>query len=353
MASTASQPEPIQHVDAGEFAAVFARIRRELQRVVVGQRQPIDQLLAAIFGGGHCLLTGMPGLGRTLIAKSLATILGLDFRRVQFTPDLLPSDLTGIEVLQENKATGARTFRFHKGPVFANLLLADELNRSPARTQSALLEVMQERQVTMGGATYVLPKPFILVATENSIEVEGIWPLGEAQVDRFMLSIPLEYPSEVEEERILLATTGLDNTTVKRAADPQLVLAMQALAREVPVIPSAREFALALVRMSRPGEPDALPIVSAHVRLGASPRAAQALLAGGQVLALARGRRHVTRQDVADLAGPVLRHRVLLDMRAKARGVRFETLLSKMLEAAWGRHLPRLERWTRALLIRV
>jgi MoxR-like ATPase len=258
-----------------------------------------------------------------------------------------------MEILEDNKASGGRRFRLHKGPVFANLLLADEVNRSPARTQSALLEVMQERQVTIGGATHTLPDPFILIATENSIEREGVWPLGEAQVDRFMVSIVLDYPSAGEEERIVAATTGVEGAGPRRVADPAMVLAMQELAKKVPVIPSVREFALALVRLSRTGQEDTPPQIAGKVRLGASPRAAQALLAGAKVLALARGRRHVTRQDVADLAAPVMRHRVLLDLRAKAHGTTFESILPLLMKAAWEKSMPRFGHWSRKLVAKV
>lgn len=335
-----------------QFGQTFQRIRQELARVVVGQEQAIEQLLVAVFAGGHVLLTGLPGLGRTLLVQTLATVLGLEHRRIQFTPDLLPTDIIGTEVLEHDHATGMRTFRFFKGPIFANLVLVDEINRSPTRTQAALLEVMQERQVTAGGHTYFLPQPFTLIATENSLDTEGVWRLGEAQVDRFMMAIEQTYPDEVAERRILDLTTGTHGNQVERIASPETILAMQALAREVPVVPSVRDFALALVRASRPGEDGAADSLAERVRLGASPRASQALLLGAKVLALARGRLHVSRQDVIDLARPVLGHRILLDVRAQAEGGRFADLLDDLIAQAQERTLPKPSLWTRLLLKR-
>lgn len=332
------------------FYEVYHRVRRELARVVVGQQDVIDHLLAAVFGGGHVLLTGMPGLGRTLLVKTLAEVLGLEYRRLQFTPDLLPTDIIGAEVLEHNEATGERHFRFFKGPVFANMLLVDEINRSPTRTQSALLEVMQERQVTSGGQTFFLPRPFILVATENTLDTEGIWRLGEAQVDRFMMSIEQGYPTRDEESRIVAMTTGSSEAAVERVTSPEEVLAMQALVREVPVVPSVRDFALAIIRASRPGEEGAAERVAPAIRLGASPRAAQALLLGGKVRALAAGRKHVTRNDVSAVVRPVLAHRILLDVRAESEGLSFDTVIDAFVEKAHERSLPPASRWTREIL---
>lgn len=332
-----------------QFQQTFHRVRQELARVVVGQDRAIEHLLAAVFAGGHVLLTGLPGLGRTLLIKTLAEVLGLEYRRIQFTPDLLPTDIIGTEVLEHQAATGLRTFRFFKGPVFTNLVLVDEINRSPTRTQAALLEVMQERQVTAGGHTFFLPRPFLLIATENSLDSEGVWRLGEAQVDRFMMSIEQTYPAEDEERRILRLTTGTQTDGVERVGSPEVVLAMQALVREVPVVPSVRDFALALVRASRPGEPGAGSLDDS-VRLGASPRAAQALLLGAKVIALARGRKHVSRQDVIDVARPVLVHRILMDVRAQAEGTTFDRLLQALVNQSRERTGEKLSRWTREVL---
>lgn len=332
------------------FRELFQEIRRELSQVVVGQDQTVEHLLVSVLAGGHVLLTGMPGLGRTLIVKTLAIVLGLDYRRLQFTPDLLPTDIVGTEVLEHSSVTGERRFRFFKGPVFSNMLLVDEINRSPTRTQSALLEVMQERQVTVGGQTYFLPKPFTLIATENTLDTEGIWRLGEAQVDRFMMSIEQRYPYSDEERRMLYQSTGSSQPQVQRVTTPEIVLAMQAFAREVPVVPSVRDFALAVVRASRPSEVDCPAELRELVRLGASPRAAQALLLCSKVTALARGRGHVTRQDVIDVAVPVLTHRLLIDFRAQSEGLKRIDLINILLETARQRTMPTVSRWTRDVL---
>ncbi|MEX0703599.1 MAG: MoxR family ATPase [Planctomycetales bacterium] len=354
MATALAEPQSVESappvMGPEKFYDVFHRVRRELGKVVVGQGAVIDHLLAAVFGGGHVLLTGMPGLGRTLLVKTLAEVLGLQYRRLQFTPDLLPTDIIGAEVLEHNEATGERNFRFFKGPVFANMLLVDEINRSPTRTQSALLEVMQERQVTSGGQTFFLPKPFTLIATENTLDTEGIWRLGEAQVDRFMMSIEQAYPTPEEEARIVAMTTGSHEAEAERVSTPDEVLAMQSLVREVPVVPSVRDFALAVVRASRPGEEGAAERVADSIRLGASPRAAQALLLGAKVQALAAGRKHVTRNDVVSVVRPVLSHRILLDVRAESEGRDFDYIVEALVEKAQQRSLPPASRWTREIL---
>jgi MoxR-like ATPase len=332
------------------FRDTFGRARDEIATVVVGQERAIEHLLASVFAGGHVLLSGMPGLGRTLLVKSLATVLGLDCQRIQFTPDLLPTDIVGAEVLEHNAVTGERHFRFFKGPVFANLLLADEINRSPTRTQNTLLEVMQERQVTAGGRTHFLPQPFVLVATQNTLDTEGVFQLGEAQVDRFLMMIEQNYPNSPDEKRILAQTTGKEQSPPRQVADPATVVAMQKLAREVPVVPSVRDFALRIVRASRPGEPDADPALVKSIRLGASPRAAQAMMLAGKVLALARGRRHVSRQDIIDVAEPVLAHRLLLDFRAAAEGAATRRIIQALVAHARKSAMPCGSRWMRELL---
>jgi MoxR-like ATPase len=333
-----------------EFCETFQKVRVELAKVVVGQDAAIEHLLIAVFAGGHVLLSGMPGLGRTLIVKTVAEILGLDYRRLQFTPDLLPSDIIGAEILESSTATGERQFRFFKGPVFANMVLADEINRSPARTQAALLEVMQERQVSIGGHTYFLPSPYILVATQNTLDTEGTWALGEAQTDRFMMSVEQEYPRDHEEKLMIQLTTGSTRPTAETVTSPEMVLAMQRLAKEVPVVPSVRDFALAIVRGSRPDSEDAVDLAKRNIRLGASPRAAQALLLGGKVTALARGRTHVTRDDIINVAKPVMAHRLLMDFRAQAEGGTYREVLDSLIARAEEKTLPRLSRWTRELL---
>jgi MoxR-like ATPase len=341
------------HPSVAQFKELFGNIRDELKRKIVGQDVALDQLLVAVFGGGHVLLTGMPGLGRTLMVESLAEVLNLSHRRIQFTPDLLPTDIIGTEVLEHNTADQSRSFRFFKGPVFANLVLADEINRSPARTQAALLEVMQERQVTTGGQTYALPAPFMLIATQNSLESEGVWPLGEAQADRFMFSIHLNYPKVGDEREILARTTAAAATKLRPVASAEAILAMQALVKSVPIVPSARNFALNLVRATRATEPDAPDEIRRSVRLGASPRTAQALLLGAKVLALARGREHASQQDVEYLAGAAMRHRLLLDFRAEASGLGFDAVLKALLKTVRAKELPALSRWTWPLLRRV
>lgn len=333
-----------------EFRETFCRARAELARVVVGQERTMEHLLAAVFAGGHALIKGAPGLGRTLLVKTLAHVLGLEYRRIQFTPDLLPTDIVGAEVLESQAATGDRRFHFFKGPVFTNLLLADEINRAPTRTQNALLEAMQERQVTIGGRTLRLPEPFTLVATQNTLDTEGVFNLGEAQLDRFLVMIEQDYPAAQEEKQMLALTTGTATVASEQVANPELVLAMQRLAREVPVVPSVRDLALWVVRASRPGEPQAAPEVHGAVRLGASPRAAQALLLMGKVLALARGRLHVARQDILDVVEPVMAHRLLLDHRARAEGATPAGILRELVRRAEGMVLPAVSRWTLELV---
>ena len=313
------------------FHQTFHRVREELAKVVVGQDRVIEHLLVAVFASGHVILSGMPGLGRTLLVKTLAHILGLAYRRLQFTPDLLPTDIIGAEILESNMSTGERSFRFFKGPVFANMVLADEINRSPARTQAALLEVMQERQVSIGGQTYFLPSPYILVATRNTRDTEGTWQLGEAQTDRVMMSIEQEYPTDEDERRMIALTTGSFTPTAECVTGPEMVVKMQRLVVEVPVVPSVKDFAVSIVRASRPGTDESVDEAEHAIRLGASPRAARALLLGGKVTALARGRTHVTRQDIISVARPVMAHRLLLDFRAQAEGSTYRQVLDALI----------------------
>lgn len=335
-------------VDA--FYENYHNIRHELSKAVVGQAKAIDHLLTTIFARGHALLKGFPGLGRTLIVKTMAEVMGLDYGRIQFTPDLLPTDITGTEVLENDREGKGRHFRFFKGPIFANLVLADEVNRSPARTQSALLEVMQEKQVSMGGQTYFLPKPFILIATQNTLDTEGVFALGEAQVDRFLTMVEQDFPSDKEEEQIIYCTTGTFTTDIKQVVNPETIIAMQNLAREVPVVPSIKEFALSIIRSSRKDEPGSDPEISRYVRLGASPRATQALILLGKVRALTKGRFHVNRQDIVDAATPVLAHRVLIDFRAKADGIDHIYVINRLIERALALSKPNVSLWTRELL---
>lgn len=316
-------------VSLGQFRENFQAVHAELAKTIVGHATAIERLLVALFADGHVMLSGVPGLGRTLLVKTLAKVLGLSASRIQFTPDLLPTDITGTEVLQESPDHRTRSFRFFKGPVFANLVLADEINRSPPRTQAALLEVMQERQVTVGGKKYPVPAPFLLVATQNSLETEGIFPLPEAQMDRFLMAIHLDYPSFDEEVGIIDAGTGLMGVKPNQILTPETLIEMQCAARLVPVVPSVKEYALALVRNTRPGT--ASGSVGQLLRWGASPRGGQALIAGGKVLACVRGRNYVTRQDIRDVALPALAHRVILSFRAGAQGIKMTDLVQCLI----------------------
>ena len=290
-------------------------------------------MLLCLLAGGHALLVGVPGLAKTLLVRTLAEALDLEFRRVQFTPDLMPSDITGTEVIEEDRATGRRAARFLRGPVFTQVLLADEINRTPPKTQAALLEAMQEGRVTVAGEDLPLPRPFFVLATQNPLEQEGTYPLPEAQLDRFMLDVRLDYPSEAEEVEILRATTGTAEPPVERVLDAERVLLLQRRVREVPVAGNVLEYAARLVRATRPGTPGAPDEVGRWVRWGAGPRAGQALVLGAKARALLAGRFHVTPDDVRRVALPVLRHRVLVNFSAEAEGVTPDDLVGRLLDA--------------------
>jgi len=341
-------------MDFADFRRHFETVRGELSKAVVGHADAVESLLVALFADGHVMLTGVPGLGRTLLVKSVAQVLGLSFNRVQFTPDLLPTDITGTEVLQESDDRLTRSFRFFKGPIFANLVLADEINRSPPRTQSALLEVMQERQATVGGRRYPLPTPFLLVATQNSLETEGVFPLPEAQMDRFLMSIHLDYPSRRDEVAIIDAATGEGSAGLAQVIDAELLVAMQRLARLAPVPPTVKEYALALVRNTRPEPGDGQQRVARLLRWGSSPRGGQALIGSAKVLACVRGRPYVTRQDIRDVARPVLAHRMILSFRAGAQGQRMSDLVTQLIEETDRQTAPPMKsrRWRDILFAR-
>jgi MoxR-like ATPase len=313
------------------FAEHFEAIRASLRRAIVGHEEAVRQLLVALFADGHVMLSGVPGLGRTLLVKSVARVLGLSFNRVQFTPDLLPTDITGTEVLQESADRRQRSFRFFKGPIFANLVLADEINRSPPRTQSSLLEAMQERQVTVGGQRHAVPAPFLLIATQNSLETEGVFPLPEAQMDRFLMAIHMDYPGFTEELGIVDAATSTGSSNIEAVLSPEQMIAMQQLARQVPIVPSVKEYALALVRNTRPDEKTPPDGVARMLRWGASPRGGQALIAAAKVLACAQGRPYVTRQDVREVALPVLAHRMILSFRAGVRNISMRQMVDRLI----------------------
>jgi MoxR-like ATPase len=304
-----------------------------VQRRIVGQAGVLEEVLVCLLAGGHALLVGVPGLAKTLLVRTLAEALELEFRRVQFTPDLMPGDITGTEVIEEDRTTGRRAARFIRGPVFTQVLLADEINRTPPKTQAALLEAMQEGRVTAAGEDLLLPRPFYVLATQNPIEQEGTYPLPEAQLDRFMFSIRLDYPSADEEVEILRATTGPDEVTVERVLDAERVLALQHSVREVPVADNVFEYAARLVRATRPADPTATEDVKRWVRWGAGPRAGQALILGARARALLAGRFHATPEDVRRVAAPVLRHRVLVNFHAEAEGIDAERIAGDLLRA--------------------
>ena len=316
--------------DAASLVAAVGRLRAEVGKRIVGQDQVLEELLMALIAGGHALLVGVPGLAKTLMIKSVADAMRLDFRRIQFTPDLVPSDITGTEILEES-TSGARAFRFVRGPVFANILLADEINRAPPRTQAALLEAMQEHSVTAAGQTMRLPEPYFVLATQNQIEQEGTYPLPEAQLDRFLFDIRVGYPDETEEVSILRATTGRAGEPIVPVFDAEDALALQRLVRELPCTDLVLRYAAQLVRASRPGDASAPAIVKQYVRWGAGPRAGQALILGAKAAALLAGRLTVAPSDVQRVALPVLRHRILTNFAAEAEGVSAEPIVQALL----------------------
>jgi MoxR-like ATPase len=323
----ASEPQ----IDA--LLADAGRLQAQVRRRIVGQQGALDDVVTCLLAGGHALLVGVPGLAKTLLVRTVAEALELEFRRVQFTPDLMPGDITGTEVIEEDRSTGRRSARFIRGPVFTQVLLADEINRTPPKTQAALLEAMQEHRVTVGGEDLRLPEPFFVLATQNPLEQEGTYPLPEAQLDRFMFDVRMDYPSAEEEVEILRSTTGVSDVVVERVLDAERVLALQKLVREVPVADNVFRYAASLVRATRPGDGAAPEDVRRWVRWGAGPRAGQALILGAKARALLAGRFHVTPDDVRRVAAPVLRHRVLLNFHAEAEGVAPDTVVAALLES--------------------
>lgn len=326
-----------------EFGRTREAIEQELAKVVVGQRDAIRQLLAAVFTRGHCLLEGVPGLAKTLLVSTLAKILGVEFRRVQFTPDLTPSDITGTTVLEED-ANGSRSFRFVEGPVFTNILLADEINRTPPKTQSALLQAMQEREVTVGVETYKLPEPFLVVATQNPIDQEGTYPLPEAQLDRFMFNVKIDYPTLEEEEKILAATTRGEPAEPARLINAKILLGAQKLVSQVAVGPYVLQYATRLVRATRPADDSAPDFVRDLVDWGAGPRAGQYLINGGKALAAMDGRFSVSIEDVKEIAVPVLRKRIGANFQALAEGMTTDKIVERLLTAV---KPPKIEKYER------
>ena len=319
-----------------EAQRLASRLRDELGRAIIGQHAVVQEILTAFFAGGHCLLRGVPGLAKTLLIKTLAQAIDLKFSRIQFTPDLMPSDIIGTEVIEEDRGTGHRSIRFIRGPVFANVILADEINRTPPKTQAALLEAMQEYQVTVNGLRYELQRPLFVLATQNPIEQEGTYPLPEAQLDRFMFNVVIDYPSAAEEHRILASTTGDEEPAVTPVAAAADVEAMRHLVRDIPAASNVIDYALRIVRASRPagGADDGVPApVRQWVKWGAGPRAGQALVLGAKARALLDGRSVAAPDDVRAVAPPVLRHRILLNFQAEADGIDADQIVARLLEA--------------------
>jgi MoxR-like ATPase len=310
----------------------FDNLRKQLARVIVGQDKVIEELLIALFSRGHCILEGVPGLAKTLMISTLSKCLSLGFSRIQFTPDLMPSDITGTEVIEENRSTGAREFKFLEGPLFANVILADEINRTPPKTQAALLEAMQERQVTVGRVRHRLGNPFFVLATQNPIEQEGTYPLPEAQQDRFMFKVFVKYPKFDEEFEIARRTTALLNEDIGAVLAGDQILELQHLVRRVPVTDHVIRYTLALVRQTRLGEPGVPKFIKDWLSWGAGPRAVQYLILGGKARALLHGRAHVQCEDIQELAYPVLRHRILTNFTAASEGVTPDTVVEKLIK---------------------
>jgi MoxR-like ATPase len=315
-----------------ELGQARDRIMGELRKAIVGMDDVIDEMMIAIFAQGHCLLVGVPGLAKTLLVSSLAQTLSLSFKRIQFTPDLMPSDITGTELLQEDPETHARRFKFMKGPVFTNLLLADEINRTPPKTQAALLEAMQEKRVSSGGEDYKLDKPFFVLATQNPIEQEGTYPLPEAQLDRFLFNIMVGYPSHAEELAIMRSVTGDEQPELKEVVDGATITEFQHLIRRIPVADHVFEYAASLVRATRPDQAEAPEFVKKFMAWGAGPRASLNLILAGKARAALRGRCHVAVDDVRALALPVLRHRIIPNFAARSEGMTPDSLIGKLLE---------------------
>jgi MoxR-like ATPase len=328
MTPTTSPEEAVR-----QLATATGQLQDQLAKVIVGQSEVVEQLLMALLSRGHCLLVGVPGLAKTLLISTVSRILHLDFKRIQFTPDLMPADITGTDILQEDPETGRRSFSFMKGPLFANMILADEINRTPPKTQAALLEAMQEHHVTAGAHTYALPEPFFVLATQNPIEQEGTYPLPEAQLDRFMFMIKVGYPSRDEEIEIMRRTTGNARVTLQPLLSGEQIMSLQEVVRSVNVGEHIFSYVADLVRATRPREPGVPKFVPDLVGWGAGPRACQNLILGGKARAILRGRVHVTVEDIRAVAFPVLRHRIVTTFSADAEGITTDDLIKKLLAA--------------------
>ncbi len=327
---TTSANDDVQAVE--KIGEARDSIVSELRKVIVGMDEVIDEMMIAIFSRGHCLLVGVPGLAKTLLVSSLAQTMSLSFKRIQFTPDLMPSDITGTELLQEDPETHERKFKFQNGPVFTNLLLADEINRTPPKTQAALLEAMQEKRISSGGVDYKLDEPFFVLATQNPIEQEGTYPLPEAQLDRFLFNIMVQYPSHREELDIVRSVTGDEEPDLKEVVDGPSILEFQHVVRRVPVADHVMEYATALVRATRPDESEAPEFVKKLMAWGAGPRASLNLIIAGKARAALRGRSHVAIDDIQALCLPVLRHRIIPNFAARSEGMTPDSLIAKLLD---------------------
>ena len=326
-----------------QFSQSRAQMLEQLRRIIVGQSEVIEQIFAAIFTRGHCLLVGVPGLAKTLMVSSISQILDISFKRIQFTPDLMPSDITGTMVLDENEQ-GRREFRFVHGPVFANIVLADEINRTPPKTQAALLEAMQERQVTVGQTTHKLPEPFFVIATQNPIEQEGTYPLPEASLDRFMFNIKVDYPNYEEEKRILATTTKDEVPELTKVLSAKAILNLQKLVRSVPVGDFVVDYVARLVRATRPRSPEAPPFIRQLIDWGAGPRAGQYLILGAKAMAAMDGRFSVALDDIRKVALPVLRHRISPNFQAQAEGLSSDDIIERLLQTIPEPDVPKYEK---------
>jgi MoxR-like ATPase len=315
-----------------QLKAAYEVIQKEVRRVIVGQDEVVEQVLISIFARGHVLLVGVPGLAKTLLVRSLADSLSLSFARIQFTPDLMPADITGTEVIQDDPVSGERKFKFLPGPVFNSMVLADEINRTPPKTQAALLEAMQERSVSVGGVTHKLPDPFFVLATQNPIEQEGTYPLPEAQLDRFMFKIMVNYPTETEEYDIVKATTAIWQPQLRQVLGGQDILALQDIVRRVPAAEHVIKYAMKVVRQTRLGTPEAPDFINEMCSWGAGPRACQYLVLGGKARAVLNGRYYVSCEDIRAVAHPVLRHRIITNFNAEAEGITTDKIVDRLLE---------------------
>jgi MoxR-like ATPase len=325
-----TEADDVQSIE--KLGLVRDAIVTELRKTIVGMDDVIDEMMIAIFARGHCLLVGVPGLAKTLLVSSLAKSMSLDFKRIQFTPDLMPSDITGTELLQQDPETQERRFKFQKGPVFTNLLLADEINRTPPKTQAALLEAMQEKRVSSGGVEYKLDQPFFVLATQNPIEQEGTYPLPEAQLDRFLFNIMVKYPSQAEELDIMRSVTSDDEPVLSEVVDAASILELQHVVRRIPVADHVFQYAAALVRATRPDEPATPEFVKNMLAWGAGPRASLNLILAGKARAALRGRTHVSIEDIKALCLPVLRHRIIPSFAARSEGMTADALIEKLLD---------------------